>query len=415
MLNNPKQPENFAVWRFGIISQLLHRHGDSPPLYMHIEALTQKSYYTPNGRLVSLSGDTLRHWLYRYKKYGLVGLANKQRRDIGTTLVPVSLQDALKRLRKEYPDVTNKRLFQKLQNSGFWDGRKPSRTALYRFTRSHQLNRNPKHEPAPVRTFEYPYFGDMWSADFLHGPKIREGTCLKKTYLSAIIDDATRYIVAASFHLSESTQSFLSDLMLASRRFGVPKRLYTDNGSAFRSNHLQTIAARFAIALPHTPPYKPQGRGKIERFFRTVRDGFLTARAQTSLKALNKDFSQWLTTYHKTPHRTLGMSPLNRKLADTGKPLKQIDPTCNINDMFRLQGRKKVGSDGCVRMWKIDFEVPDALPGELIDIFYLPWERDYILVGPDKLIAKKVNPISNAQRFDHPIRGKNNNNNNKEN
>lgn len=407
MHNTPNQPKDMAIWRFGIISALLHRSADSPPLYVDIEVITQREYFTPAGRSVSLSPDTIRQWLYRYKRFGLRGLANKPRRDTGTTLVPVSIQNELKHMRKQLGDVTSKRLFQKLEEAGLWNGRRPSKTALYRFMRRNRLNRSQQQKPNPVRTFEYPYFGDMWSADFLHGPKIRIGVRSYKTYLSAIIDDATRYVVAASFHLSESTQSFLGDLMLAIRRFGIPKRLYTDNGSAYRSNHLQVVGARLAIALPHTPPYKPQGRGKIERFFRTVREGFLTGRKQTSLEILNREFSQWLTTYHNTVHRTLLMSPLNRKLADTGQPLEQIDPTRNINDIFRLQGRKKVGSDGCIRMWKTSFEVLDALPGENVDIYYLPWERDYILVGPDKLLAKKVNPINNAHRFEQPKRGYN--------
>lgn len=408
MKNTKNQPEDMALWRFGIISPLLHRNADGPPLYVDIEAITQREYFTPSGRSVSLSPDTIRQWLYRYKRFGLRGLANKPRRDTGTTLVPVAIQDQLKRLREQLEGVTSKRLFQKLEDSGLWNGRKPSKTALYRFMRRNNLTRNHQQKPASVRTFEYPFFGDMWSADFLHGPKIRRGTHSYKTYLSAIIDDATRYVVAASFHLSESTQSFLGDLMLAIRRFGIPKRLYTDNGSAYRSNHLRVIGARLAIALPHTPPYKPQGRGKIERFFRTVRDGFLAGRSQTSLETLNKDFTQWLTTYHNRVHRTLSMSPLNRKLTDTGQQLEQIDPTRNINDVFRLQGRKKVGPNGCIRMWKTSFEVLDALPGEIVDIYYLPWERDYILVGPDKLLAKKVNPINNAHRFEQPKRGYNN-------
>lgn len=407
MQNTLNQPEDMAIWRFGIISALLHRSADSPPLYVDIQSLAQKPYYTPDGRNVSLSSDTIRQWLYRYKHFGLRGLANKQRRDLGTTLVPVPIQNELKRLREQFDDVTSKRLFMKLEEAGLWNGRKPSKTALYRFMRKNKLNRNQHQKPSSVRTFEYPYFGDMWSADFLHGPKIRKGANSYKTYLSAIIDDATRYVVAASFHLSESTQSFLGDLMLSVRRFGIPKKLYTDNGSAYRSNHLQVVGARLAIALPHTPPYKPQGRGKIERFFRTVRDGFLTGRSQTTIKTLNKDFSHWLTTYHNTVHRTLGMSPMNRKLTDVGHPLEQIDPTRNINDMFRLHERRKVGSDGCVRMWKTSFEILDALPGETIDIYYLPWERDYILTGPDKLMAKKVNPVNNAHRFEQPKRGYN--------
>ena len=175
------------------------------------------------------------------------------------------------------------------------------------------------------------------------------------------------------------------------------------------------VAAKLSIALPHTPPYKPRGRGKIERFFRSVRDGFLTGRPRTSLEKLNSEFNQWLVNYHNKPHTGLGMSPLNRKLIDQGEPLMQIDPACNINDLFRMETTKTVRSDGCVRLWNKRFEIRDALPGETVTIYYLPWNHDYILTGPDKLIAKPLDTIKNALRFEQPIRGKRKNyTNNKE-
>ena len=411
----PGQPDDLALWRFSIISPLLHRHDDSPPLYLEIRALAQRPYHTQDGREKCISADTLRYWLWRYKSLGLDGLCNKPRKDCGRTSVPDSLQQSLVRLRREHPLFTVKRLLRELLEKGVWDGRKPSRTAIYRFTAANQLNRNMQEPVQSVRSFEYPHFGDLWSADFLHGPKVKQGIYAGKTYLHAIIDDATRYIVAAQFHLAENTESLLNDMMMAIRRFGVPKRFYSDNGSAYRSRHLRFVAAKLQITLPHTPPYKPRGRGKIERFFRSVRDGFLTGRQRTSLAKLNTDFNEWITQYHQTPHRGLNMSPLNRKLIDQGDILTQIDPTHNINDLFRMECTKVVRSDGCIRLWKKRFEIPDALPGESITIYYLPWDHEYILVGPDKLIAKPLDTVKNALRFNQPLRGKTKNNtNNKE-
>jgi putative transposase len=262
-----------------------------------------------------------------------------------------------------------------------------------------------------VRSFEFPFFGDLWSADFLHGPKVRRGAHACKAYLHAIIDDATRYIVAARFHLAEDTRSLLDDLMLAIRRFGIPRRFYTDNGAAFRSRHLRMVAAKLGVSLPHTPPYTPRGRGKIERFFCSVREGFLTGRDRTSLDKLNTDLSAWINQYHHSPHRTLGMSPLDRKLTDTGPELKQIAPTQNINDLFRMEQIKRIGSDGCVRMFNKRFEIPDALPGSLVTVYYLPWSQDYLLAGPDKHFVKPLDTVNNALRFDKPQRGKSSHNN----
>lgn len=411
-------PDDLALWRYGIIAPLLHRHDDSPPLYRELCALSRRSYYTPDGLEKRLSADTLRLWLWRYKKLGLAGLRNKLRKDRGRTMLPEVFRNQLTLLRKEHPLFTVKRILRELLQKGVWDGRKPSRTAIYRFTAAHGLNRNVnEHSGESVRPFEYPHFGDLWSADFLHGPMVKDGVLARKAYLHTIIDDATRYVVSAQFHPAENTESLLSDLMMAVRRFGIPKRFYTDNGAAFRSHHLRLVAAKMRIALPHTPPYKPQGRGKIERFFRSLRDGFLTGRPKSTLRKLNADLAEWVDLYHQSIHSALDRSPLNRKLIDQGQPLPQIPLTQNINDLFRMETDKKVGSDGCIRMWGSRFEVRDAYPGEVIRIYYVPWDHSYLLCGPDKLFTNPLDAIKNARRFDKPVRGKRttDNNNQKEN
>jgi putative transposase len=400
-----KQPDDYGLWRFGIINPLLHRTGDAPPLRAQIKELAQRFFYTPDGREKRLCSDTIRDWLCRYRTFGIDGLRNKPRKDRGYTSVPPALGQALADLRKKQPHWTIKRLLRGMRDQGLWDGQKPGRSTLYRFTIAHALNRTAVQPDTPVRSFEFPFFGDLWSADFLHGPKVRRGAHACKTYLHAIIDDATRYIVAARFHLAEDTRSLLDDLMLAIRRFGIPRRFYTDNGAAFRSRHLRMVAAKLGVSLPHTPPYTPRGRGKIERFFRSVREGFLTGRDRTSLDKLNTDLSAWINQYHHSPHRTLGMSPLDRKLTDTGPELKQIAPTQNINDLFRMEQIKRIGSDGCVRMFNKRFEIPDALPGSLVTVYYLPWSQDYLLAGPDKLFVKPLDMVNNALRFDKPRRG----------
>lgn len=401
-------PDDHGLWRFGIISPLLHRAGDGPPLRAQIKELAQRVFYTPEGTEKRLRPDTIRDWLNIYRTCGIDGLRNKPRKDLGTTSIPPALQQALADLRKKQPYWTVKRLLRDIRNQGLWNGCKPGKSALYRFTASHDLNRSAGVSQGPVRSFEFPFFGDLWCADFLHGPHVRRGTHADKTYLHAIIDDATRYIVVARFHRAEDTRSLLDDLMLAIRRFGVPRRFYTDNGAAFRSHHLRLVAAKLGVALPHTPPYTPRGRGKIERFFRSVRDGFLTGRGRTSLDKLNADFSAWINQYHHTPHRILKMSPLERKLTDTGAALRQIAPTQNINDIFRMEQIRRIGSDGCVRMFKKRFEVPDAVPGSQVTVYYLPWDQDYLLIGPDKLFVKPLDAIKNALRFDKPHRGNSN-------
>ena len=193
MVNHFKHFNDLSLWRYGIIASLLHRHEGSAPLYREIQTLSGRPYYTPDGMEKYLSPDTIRLWLDRYRNHGLTGLCNKARKDLGRTSVPQPLQEAIAVLRNEHPLFTVKRLLMELLDKDLWDGRTPSRTALYRFTSANGLNRKVRDIPENVRLFEYPYFGDLWSADFLHGPKVKEGVYERKTYLHAILDDATRY------------------------------------------------------------------------------------------------------------------------------------------------------------------------------------------------------------------------------
>jgi putative transposase len=399
------QPDDLGVWRFGIISPLLHYVNDELPLHTQIRMLSEKTFVTPDGKQKKLCADTLRYWLDRYRAGGLDALRNKARIDQGETSVPVELQKVLAALREKNPGWKTIRLLRTMIKAGDWNGVKPSRCSMYRYVKKNGLNTVSVNKTTSVRSFEYPFFGDMWSSDFLHGPKVRNGVYMHKAYLCAIIDDATRYIVSAQFYLSEETGSLLDSFMLAIRRFGVPKRLYTDNGSAFRSKHLQTVAARLGISLPHTPPYTPQGRGKIERFFRTVREEFLEGLGTQTLDDLNVKFCKWINEYHCRPHSSLDMSPLNRKLTDNGEPLQQLPSTTNIDACFMLEHYCKIGPDGCVRLFKRRFEIPHSIVGTKVLVFYLPWVQDRIFVGEKKEPVTQIDKVRNALRFDKPQRG----------
>ena len=109
----------------------------------------------------------------------------------------------------------------------------------------------------------------------MHGPKVSDGRRRRKTFLMAFIDDATRVLPFAAFDFSESTTAFLPVLKSALTRRGLPLRLYVDNGANYRSHQLALVCAKLGIALIHARPWQPAGKGKIERFFRTLRAAWL--------------------------------------------------------------------------------------------------------------------------------------------
>ncbi|CAO0824590.1 hypothetical protein DFAR_710053 [Desulfarculales bacterium] len=77
-------------------------------------------------------------------------------------------------------------------------------------------------------------------------------------------------------------------------KLGLPRKLYLDHGLAFRSHYLEEITASLGITLVHSPPYEPQGRGKIERSFRTVRSQFLPGFKSDILRDINEALECWI-------------------------------------------------------------------------------------------------------------------------
>ncbi|WP_028582130.1 DDE-type integrase/transposase/recombinase [Desulfogranum japonicum] len=391
-----------AVWRYGIISRLLHRNDDDGTLDNELQQLASRPFRRPDGRSVSFSPETLRKWLYRYRHGGLPALGDMPKKNRGThASVPEKLATRLRELRLEHPRWTVARMLNQLVEEKLWDTNTPSRATLYRFAGTRNLHRDPhvvRHSPA--KPFAYQEFGQLWSADFMHGPKIRVQGNKRKTYLHAIIDDATRYVVRAGFFLAEDTEVMMKELMTAIRQHGIPLRFYTDNGACYASRHLRFVCANLGIHLIHTPPGKPRGRGKVERIFRTVRDGFLDGKKPPAhtLDGINEAFRKWLSLYHKQIHSSLGTTPLQKRL-DSTSCCRELPEPIDIEPLFRMKRRCRVYLNNTIRFKKRSFEVPDVLPGERVDVWFMPWEPGAIWYGPEMKPAKQADPIKNAQNY----------------
>jgi putative transposase len=211
----------------------------------------------------------------------------------------------------------------------------------------------------------------------MHGPSVFVGDRIKrKTYLIAFIDDATRVIPYAAFTLAENTAAFLPALKQAILRRGLPQRLYVDNGANYRSQHLALVCAKLGIALIHARPYRPQGKGKIERWFKTVRGQLLTrlvAEDTASLAALNRRLWAWVEgEYHHAPHRALGgITPLEQ-WAHTGEAVRFPEPDLNLDDLFLFEAQRKVQKDRTVSLNGVLYEVDAALVGEKVTLRFDP-------------------------------------------
>ena len=159
-------------------------------------------------------------------------------------------------------------------------------------------------------------------------------------------------------------------------RRGIPLRLYVDNGANYRSQHLALVCAKLGIALIHAQPYQPAGKGKIERFFRTLRAAWLSRlddEATSSLDALNRSLWAWLEgEYHQTPHRGLeGRTPFDQ-WATAAHSVRYPGPDPALDDRFLFETKRRVMKDRTVSLHGRRYEVDAVLVGHTVTLRYDP-------------------------------------------
>ena len=375
--------ERIAVFRFGLISSLVSHKGLSRgEQELRIGQITSRTWQIPGSPRSSIARSTLLRWLAVYQQSGcqVESLKPHPRADRGhSRVVDGDTEAALVALRREMPAVSLPVLVKLARSRHIIPAdRTPSKDSLYRLFKRHGLDKDMRL-PTDRRRFETELVNDLWQSDCMHGPRVIHEGKLRKSYLFAIIDDHSRLIPHAQFYLAENIESYRDCLLQALEKRGLPRRLYVDNGSAFRSNRLKYACARLGVALLHSAPYTPEGRGKIERFFRTVRMQLIPLLAENlSLEKLNEHLHTWIDgDYHARIHSTTGQTPLQRYLAHLS--LLRSAPK-DLHDYFRVLVRRKVDKDRSVTVNGKLFEAPVGLIGKHVTLLYHPHDPQRVEV-----------------------------------
>lgn len=367
------QKKQIAAFRFGVICDLVNRVALEPGEQERlIRDKCGRKWQIPFSSRTHISRSSIFRWMRLYKKSGakLTSLYPKDRSDRGHSR---SLDEqtclALIELRKQLPKATVGHLIHQMQKRRLVSaGIKLAPSNVYRFLHQHELMNPAMTQPTDRRKFEAELANDLWQSDVMHGPRVDRNGKKRKSYLIAILDDHSRLIIHGQFYLNERLDSYLDTLEHALLKRGLPRKLYVDNAPAFRSRHLEHITASLGIALIHSKPYTPQGRGKIERFFRTVRADFVTGFRGKTLHDINEAFELWLTEiYHHRKHSATGQSPFKR-FTDNMQCLRNAPG--NLKDYFRQNARRRVAKDRTVTLKGNLFEAPVNLIGRQVQLLY---------------------------------------------
>lgn len=370
-----------ALFRYGLIADLVRLEPGSPGLYAQIEQQAARAHTIPGSTRTRVAAETIRDWLKRYRRGGFEALLPKPRADRGQSRsLPPQVIDGLLEIKEANPALSVQLVIREARKHPQIPAALPlPASTVHRLLARHGLMDKVKGgaSEADRRRFAFAHAGELWMSDVMHGPSVVIGDrTRRKTYLIAFIDDATRAIPYAAFALAENTRTFLPVLKQALLRRGLPERLYVDNGANFRSQHLALVCAKLGVALIHARPYRPQGRGKIERWFKTVRAQLLTrlsADDTRGLEALNRRLWAWVEgEHHHAPHRGLaGATPLEQ-WARSGAAVRFPDPSLDLDDLFLFEAQRKVQKDRTVSLNGVVYELDAALVGETVTLRFDP-------------------------------------------
>jgi putative transposase len=340
-----------------------------------VRALAEREHVGPDGRLVRVARGTLDRWIRAYRHGGFEGLVPRPRVVVPRT--PAELLELAFQIKRERPERTAAQVREIMLAAG---GPAPGLRTLQTHLAREGLNvRADGRSPGKVYgRFEAGVRNELWTGDGLHGPKLA-GDAARRAVLLAFIDDHSRLLVGWRWGTGEDVFRLEAALRAGLMARGVPAVVLVDRGSAFVSSQLLRACAVLGVKLVHASPRAATTKGKIERFFRTVRDQFLVEIDDgIELAELNRLFSAWLeVVYHRRTHSETRQTPLERFDAAGAPPL----PTpALLREAFLWSTERTVTKTATVSLHGNSYEVDPALVGRKVELVFDPFDLTRIEV-----------------------------------
>lgn len=386
---NQQRREEIALFRYRVIAEILvePRSGARQRL---MEAIARRQHDIPYSDRTTIGKRTLQRWVKNYQEHGLKGLEPEERLDAGHgRAIDPELVEAAAALRRNTPGRSVRQIIEMLEMAGT-----APRGVLKRSTLSEALIRAGCTRQAlarkhtTFRRFQEEHRNRMWQGDAQHTMALPHPDLpgrRRKVYLLAWIDDYSRNVYG-QFYFEEKGPRLEDCLKRAILRYGIPQQIYVDNGSIYSSKHLERVCAKLTIRLTHSRPYRPMGRGKIEKFFRFVDQSFLPE-AEALLRSgelrtldqLNELFWAWLdVAYLNRIHSATKQTPRERFEQDA-EPLRRIDPVA-LREAFLWEEERTVDKTGCFSLYGNTYEVDSGLSRQRVLLRYDPYDLSQIQV-----------------------------------
>lgn len=380
------EKEQVAMFRYGVIAPLVCRRLESRGMKaILMKEILARELVFPDGSVGKVPERTFRHWLMRYKRYGLDGLYDglrKERKSKGRyRAIPETVLKRAEELRRELPERSAEVIIELLElegipTAGF------SKRSLQRHLKRLNASRSTLRKTGTLhQRWEQLYANDLWHGDTAHGVWLPDPTNpnnMKRTKLIAFVDDATRVCTHAEFYFDERLPSLVDTFSKALLKRGKPRRLLLDNAFIFHSTTLEVMCAELETELSFCRPRRPQGKGKIERLIRTFKDSFVkeaNLAGFTGLEELNQAFQGWLERkYHQHIHSEIGQTPIERWEKDEDKIIA-VTPE-HIRRALMLRAKRRVQEQtGTIYLDGMEYSCSKEVAGQTVEV---RWHVDII-------------------------------------
>lgn len=345
----------------------------------YYDRIAAKPLKLPDGREVRYSPGTFACWESDYRKGGFDSLMPRERADKGRSRkLDADVIAKIYDLRETYPRLSAAGIRDKMIADGFINAADVSVTTFQRFIKKNNLKGASSPGQKDRRAFEEEFSTGMFQADTLYGPYINEGGSLRRSYCIMILDDKSRLIVGGKFFYQDNSINFQKVLHDAVATYGIPGKLYVDNGSPYKNEQLSLICGQLGTVLIHTPVRDGASKGKVERNFRTLRSRFLDAIDPAGLKSiteLNRMLADYIRSHNTSVHSATGMTPYSRYMEDLSH-IRMPKSREWLDECFLHRVKRRVRNDSTVMIDKKLYDVPMEFIRSTVEVRYRPGEPD---------------------------------------
>ena len=397
-----EKKHDIALMRYSVISPVISGLQEN---YSSLEAFyrdaSSKGVMSPDGTLKHFSPATIKRWYNNYKNGGFDALIPDGRVDEGKPRkLDFELQEQNKYLKQNYPRMSAAAIFRQLHDNGSIKSGEVSESTINRYV--NQLATTLKTTTNPdMRRYERPHINEVWCGDSSVGPYLTTDDGKKhKVYIIALIDDASRFIVGIDVFFNDNFVNLMSVIKSAVAKFGRPQLFNFDNGSSYKNRQMELLAARIGSVIHYDQPYSPTQKAKIERWFRTMKDQWMSSldmRDFYSLDELRGNLMAYVQKYNQSPHSSLkGMSPQDRYFSEPNLFHRLSDE--QIEHDFLLEIERRVSADSVIVIDHVEYEVDYRFAKQRIKLRYSSDLNDIYIVEADGTLTpiRLLNKTENA-------------------